>query len=81
MVVAGTAPAHRIRSNDIVAVDQVVRAVSTAFSVGAVTRTEMLATAVAAQAPTVVFDVLLRLPERRYHDVFDLRGQLLSMTG
>lgn len=80
-VVASSAPLKRIRSNDILAVDEVVRVVSVAFSVGSVTRTELLATAVAAHASTSVFDVLLRLPERRYHDEFELRGQLLSMAG
>lgn len=78
-VVAMPAPLQRM-SNDIVDVDQVVRVVSATFSVGPVTRTDLLATAVAAHASTLVFDVLLRLPERRYHDVFDLRDQLLSMT-
>ncbi len=80
-VVARAAPLRRVRSNGIAAVDDVVQVVSGAFSVGPVTRTELLATAVAAHASTSVFDVLLRLPERRYHDVFDLRGQLLLMTG
>jgi len=39
-----------------------------------------LTVAVAVHAPAPVFDVLLRLPERRYNDVFDLRGQLMLMT-
>jgi len=65
---------------DAVSGDQVVRLVAGAFSVGPVTRTDLLAMAVAAHAPTPVFDVLLRLPERRYNDVFDLRGQLMLMT-
>jgi hypothetical protein len=43
-----------------------------------VTRTDLLAAAVAAHAPSPVFDALLRLPERRYYDVFDLQGQLMS---
>lgn len=58
--------------------DQVLRMVAAAFSTGPVSRTELLATAVAAQAPTPVLDALLRLPERPYHDVFDLRGQMMA---
>ncbi len=79
--VARAAPLRQVPASDIAAADEVVRVVSVAFSVGPVTRTELLASAVAAHASTSVFDVLLRLPERRYHDVFDLRGQLLVMTG
>ena len=58
--------------------DQVARLVARAFCSGPVTRTDLLAAAVAAHAPSPVFDALLRLPERRYYDVFDLQGQLMS---
>jgi len=61
-------------------VDQVVEVVSAAFCVRPVTRADLLTAAVTAQAPTAVLDALLRLPERRYHDVVELRGQLLVGT-
>ena len=61
-------------------VDQVVEAVSAAFCVRPVTRADLLTAAVAAHAPTPVLDALLRLPERRYHSVIELRGQLLVGT-
>jgi hypothetical protein len=66
------------RVADGVTGDQVLRVVAEAFSMGPVSRTELLATAVAAHAPTAVLDALLRLPERLYHDVYDLRGQLMA---
>lgn len=61
-------------------VDQVVEAVSAAFRIRPVTRGDLLTAAVAAHAPTPVLDALLRLPERRYHSVIELRGQLLVGT-
>lgn len=61
-------------------VDQVVESVSAAFLVRPVTREDLLTAAVAAHAPTPVLEALLRLPERRYHDVVELRGQLLAGT-
>ena len=66
------------RVTDGVTGDQVLRVVAAAFSMAPVSRTELLAAAVEAHAPTPVLDALLRLPERRYHDVFDLRGQLMT---
>lgn len=66
------------RVADGVTGDQVLRVVAVAFSMGPVSRTELLASAVAAHAPTPVLDALLRIPERRYHDVYDLRGQLMA---
>lgn len=81
----GEAPSRRgsvgvqlARVTDAVSGDQVARLVSRAFCVGPVTRSDLLAAAVAAHAPSPVFDALLRLPERRYYDLFDLRGQLMS---
>lgn len=61
-------------------VDQVVDAVSVAFRVRPVTRADLLTAAVAAHAATPVLDALLRLPERRYHNIVELRGQLLAAT-
>lgn len=82
--VIGEAPTRRgsvgdpmARMTEAMSGDQVVRLVAGAFSVGSVTRTEILAVAVEAHAPTPVFDALLSLPERRHNDVFDLRGQLM----
>lgn len=61
-------------------IDQVVEVVSMAFRVRPVTRADLLTAAVAAYAPTPVLDALLQLPERRYHDIVELRGQLLAAT-
>lgn len=61
-------------------INQVVEAVSVAFWVRPVTRADLLTAAVAAHAPTPVLDALLQLPERRYHDIVELRGQLLAAT-
>ncbi|ACV76820.1 DUF2795 domain-containing protein [Nakamurella multipartita] len=61
-------------------IDQVVDAVSMAFCMRPVTRADLLTAAVAAHAPTPVFDALLQLPERRYYDIVELRGQLRAAT-
>lgn len=68
------------RVTDTVSGDQVVRIVAQAFCVGPATRTDLLVAAVAARAPSSVFEALLRLPERRYYDHSDLRGQFVSST-
>ena len=58
--------------------DQVVLLVAGAFSVGPVTRTDPWPWLLRRMHRHRVFEVLLRLPERSYHDVFDLRGQLMT---
>lgn len=58
--------------------DQVIDAVSVAFRVRPVTRGDLLTAAVAAHSPTPVLNALLQLPERRYHHIVELRGQLLA---
>ena len=54
-------------------VNDVVAAVLTS---GPATRTDLLAAAVAARAPTEVLESFLRLPERCYHDEEELRDAL-----
>lgn len=70
---------QRTAAADSTSADDVLTVVSAAFSAGPVTRTELLAAAVAQRAPTFVLDALLRLPERTYTDVFDLRSQFFSI--
>lgn len=55
---------------------QVSDVVAAVLVSGPATRTELLAAAVAARAPTEVLESFLRLPERSYHDADELRSAL-----
>lgn len=55
---------------------QVSDVVAAALVSGPVSRTDLLAAAVAARAPTEVLESFLRLPERYYHDADELRCAL-----
>ena len=57
---------------------QVSDVVAAALLSGPATRTDLLAAAVAARAPTEVLESFLRLTERCYHDVDDLRSALAA---
>jgi Protein of unknown function (DUF2795) len=50
--------------------------VAAALISGPASRTDLLAAAVAARAPTEVLESILRLPERCYRDADDLRSAL-----
>lgn len=52
--------------------EQLVEVVRPALAQGSATRSDLLAAAVSARAPTTVIQALLELPERRYHDIDDV---------
>jgi hypothetical protein len=54
----------------------VMRMAGAVFGSGSMTRGDLLEAAVAARGPASVIEVLLRLPDRRYNDLYDLRAQL-----
>jgi len=56
-------------------VDQTAEILGPALALGPATRTDLLAAAVSARAPTPVIQVLLALPERCY-DIEDVRTVL-----
>ena len=64
--------------NDPAAGEQLTQIVGAAFAFGPAGRTDLLAAAVAARAPISVIDTLLRLPERSYHDIDDIRSALTA---
>ena len=52
---------------------------STTFRSGSMTRGDLLEAAAAARVQASVIEVLLRLPDRRYNDLYDLRAQLAGV--
>ena len=64
--------------NDPAGGEQLAQIVGAAFAFGPAAKTDLLATAVAARAPISVIDTLLRLPERSYHDIDDIRSALTA---
>ncbi len=61
--------------------DDLAGLVGDAFRFGATPRNELLTAAIAAHAPVDVLQLLLALPDRRYLDLEDVRGQLDTVTG
>jgi hypothetical protein len=54
----------------------IMQMAGTRFPSGSMTKGDLLETAAAARVPASVVEVLLRLPDRRYNDLYDLRAQL-----
>jgi hypothetical protein len=51
---------------------QLVQVVGPALAQGSATRSDLLAAAVSARAPSTVIQALLELPEGRFHDIDDV---------
>lgn len=62
--------------SDIDTEEPMTRMTAAAFTFGPASRTAVLAAAVSSRDGTRMLDTLLSLPERRYRDAADVRGQL-----